>query len=209
MEASSNSPVHVIDADIRRRAQTAHQLTARGIHVEIYDGVEEYKEAASCSGVMLAADDPCQSQVPLIMNSMREKGVILPLAMYAEKPPINVVVRAILEGALDYLEWPFDFATLDVSLIRLRRQDNSRLRLERIQTATHLLVETLTKREGDVFRLMTEGLSNKAMAEKLGISRRTIEVHRGSVMAKLKARSTADAVRIGLQTHSDLRKPVH
>lgn len=189
--------VHVVDPDGARRAKIARELYARSIHAEIYDSVDELISRAPSHGTLLIADEaPADSEEAL--GTIRAQNSYLPVAFYAENPSPQQIVRAMLSGALDYLAWPFSSETLDRSINRLRFHGEQFARVERRKAeARHLLAE-LTPRERDVLEGLLEGETNKGIAKKLGLSPRTVEIHRSNMMARLNAQSASDAVRIGI-----------
>ena len=112
---------------------------------------------------------------------------------------VPMAVEAMQAGAFDFLQKPFRDQDL---LDRIQRalQHDSQLRGEQ-QQAQQLRERyaTLTPREVQVMKLMTEGRPNKLMAVDLNLSQRTIEIHRAHVMEKMQARSLAQLVRMSLQ----------
>lgn len=189
--------VHVIDRNPARRARIAHELYSPSIHAEIYESVEELLLRAPTQGSLLIADDePAETEGSL--EELWSQSNYLPAAFYSEHPSPQRVVEAMLSGALDYLEWPFSSETLDRSVLRLVRQSDQTARTMRRKTEARRLVAALTPRERDVLMGLLEGESNKGIALKLGLSPRTVEIHRANMMARLNAQSTSDAVRIGI-----------
>lgn len=127
----------------------------------------------------------------------------MPIAMYSSKPDLAKVVEAMLSGALDYLEWPFDPAELQTAMGRISTRSAQAARLERKRAAAQKLVADLSRREREVLIRLIAGQANRTMAEELGISPRTIEVHRSNMMKKLNAGTSAEAVRVGLYAGLD------
>lgn len=116
----------------------------------------------------------------------------LPVVMMTGHGDIPMAVQAMKDGAVEFLEKPFDKETL---LSALKKA------FERPARATETASEQrrpLTEREQEVLDLLVEGHQNKIVAHKLGISTRTVEVHRGRIMEKLNARNLADLVRFSL-----------
>jgi FixJ family two-component response regulator len=107
-----------------------------------------------------------------------------------------MAVRAIKDGAFDFIEKPFDADTV------VRRVEDAisaqKQRPAHGEFETSPIASALTPRERDVLREITAGATNKEAGRKLGISPRTIEVHRARIMEKLGARNTADLMRIVL-----------
>jgi len=132
------------------------------------------------------------------LEVIRAQNGYLPVAFYSENPSSQKIVSAMLSGALDYLDWPFSPEALDRSVDRLRRHGEKFARVERRKAEARQLIATLTPRERDVLEGLLEGESNKEMAKRLGLSPRTVEIHRANMMTRLAAQSTSDAVRIGI-----------
>jgi FixJ family two-component response regulator len=189
--------VHVIDPNPARRAKIARELYSPSIHAEIYESVEELLNRAPTHGSLLIADqEPADAEESL--EELWSQSSYLPAAFYSEHPSPQRIVEAMLSGALDYLEWPFSSETLDRSVRRLQQQGDQAAKAMRRKAEARQLVATLTPRERDVLVGLLEGESNKGIAKKLGLSPRTVEIHRGNMMARLNAQSTSDAVRIGI-----------
>jgi two-component system response regulator FixJ len=189
--------VHVVDPNPARRARIARELYSPSIHAEIYESVEELVNRAPTHGSLLIADEsPADTEESL--EELWSQSSYLPVAFYSEDPSPQRIVEAMLSGALDYLQWPFSPETLDRSVTRLQRQGDEAAKAMRRKAEARQLVATLTPRERDVLEGLLEGESNKGIAKKLGLSPRTVEIHRGNMMARLNAQSTSDAVRIGI-----------
>lgn len=127
----------------------------------------------------------------------------MPIAMYSSEPDLAKVVEAMLSGALDYLEWPFEPADLETAIGRIAKRSAQAARLERKRAAAQKLVADLSRREREVLIRLADGKANRAMAEDLGISPRTVEIHRSNMMKKLNAGTSADAVRVALYAGLD------
>lgn len=189
--------VHVIDPDAARRAKIARELYSPSIHAEIYESVEELVDRAPTHGSLLIADQDSANPEESI-EALWSQNSYLPVAFYSENPSPQKIVKAMLSGALDYLEWPFSAEALDRSVKRLQKQGEQAAKVARRKAEARQLVATLTRRERDVLEGLLEGESNKGIAKKLGLSPRTVEIHRANMMARLNAQSTSDAARIGI-----------
>ena len=103
-------------------------------------------------------------------------------------------------GVQDFLEKPFDDGSLLESVRRALEIGEDLDARQRELSGVKERIEQLTPREREVFHAIVEGLSNKAAAQRLGISPRTIEIYRANVMSKMQAQSLSDLVRMALQT---------
>jgi FixJ family two-component response regulator len=108
-------------------------------------------------------------------------------------------VNAILCGAIDYLVWPFVEAELTATLAsapdRAESVGSARLR----EAAARSRIERLTPREREVLSGMAAGHPNRAIAEQLAISPRTVEIHRANMLQKIGAAHTSEAIRIAIE----------
>jgi len=126
-------------------------------------------------------------------------GSSLPVIFITGHGDVPMAVEAMRQGALDFLRKPVNEADFlqRVNYALDLESGNWHQKIDREQTRAR--IESLTEREREVFHLVAEGMANKAIAAELGISERTVEVHRSQVMKKLDARTLAQLVRIHLQ----------
>jgi two-component system response regulator FixJ len=189
--------IHVVEPDVCRRARIVRDLNDLNVQTESYPDLIHLIGANPTDGCLFAAD------IGEGAHAIHSSGSGLPFVMYAEEPSTELVVSAMRSGALDYLRWPFEPRLLLTALEQLDADDRRRTHEQQLRAGAVATVDRLTSREKDVLRGMIEGMSNRGIAEVLGISPRTIEIHRGHMMVKLGARSTADAVRIALYSGMD------
>lgn len=189
--------VHVIDSDTRRRAEVSRTLLALGVHAEIYEDTGEFLRMLPARGAVLLVESG-EGDLAEFMESLRARQRYYPVSLYSDAPRPERVVRALREGALDYLAWPFEPALFEESLRKLNETGDRQRRLERVRADARARVEQLTGREREVLVSLLDGNSNKQIAALLDLSPRTVEIYRKNVMRKLDARSTSDAVRIGI-----------
>jgi FixJ family two-component response regulator len=175
-----------------------------GSHAEIYADCSEFVERKADQGLILVAHE----EAPILLETLKDGGFELPVVIYAAQPETGDVVEAIQAGALDFVEWPAGREQLSRTLARARETGSEMMALMRKQSAARKLVNSLTRREMDVLLGITKGGSNKSIAAELGISPRTVEIHRSNMMRRLKVGATGDAVRIaiyaGLDSEIDL-----
>ncbi|MEQ9450640.1 MAG: response regulator [Pseudomonadales bacterium] len=122
----------------------------------------------------------------------------VPIIFITGHGDIPMAVEAMRKGAVDFIRKPFrDQELLDRIGEALRVDEQQRDRAETLQAAREL-VASLTPRELEVFERVCNGQANKVMAIELGISERTVEIHRSQVMHKTRARSLAELVKLKL-----------
>jgi len=148
-------------------------------------------------GVDLDVTMPGMSGMEL-QQELNLRGAVIPVIFMSGHADIPMAVEAMQHGAFDFLQKPFrDQDLLDRIQKAIAKDAQSRASLgEHERIRTHL--KTLTAREREVMDLMIQGKQNKAIAQDLGVSPRTIEIHRARVMEKMEAHSVAELVRMML-----------
>ncbi|MBB3764922.1 response regulator transcription factor [Sphingomicrobium lutaoense] len=131
-----------------------------------------------------------------IQKLLGEKGVRSPVVMITGHGDVAMAVKAMKEGAVDFLEKPFRSEALMNAIERAGQRLERHARHLHDAEEARLLLNGLTPRERDVVAGLARGHPNKTIAYDLGISPRTVEVHRANLMEKLEARSLSDVLRI-------------
>ena len=183
-------------------------LKTSGFRVETYEsGLELLQQVRNLEPGCILLDVRMPGMDGLeVQQALRDRGISLPVVVMTGHGDISVAVRAMKAGAVDFIEKPFEKSTLLQSLeeafARLRRAERT---AEQEKDAT-VRVAALTPRERDVLQGLAQGLPNKSIAYDLGISPRTVEIHRANLMEKLGVRSLSEALRIafaaGLGEHA-------
>lgn len=193
--------LRLIDADLRRRAELTSMLSDRSVLVEPYENVTELTAYWPSEGTLLVHDD--EASLPEVIHAMADAGKWLPVIAYAHDPSVEKVVSALELGALDYLPWP---APRDEMLAKLEQVDERSSRMaarQREIAEARAQMRRLSSREREVLSDLSQGLSNKEIAMHLGISPRTVEIHRSNLISKIGARSSAHAIRIAIRGDLD------
>lgn len=195
--------VHVVDDDTAVRRSLAMLLRSSGHQVETYGSAEALLQAAEASGgldpgcIVLDVRMPGMDGLSL-MEVLSRRDIRLPVVMVTGHGDIPLAVRAMRAGALDFVEKPYSeeriLEAVGGALVSGREADQQRLLAAQAQAK----VGALSPREREVLAALVEGKANKVIGFELGISPRTVEVHRANLMEKLGVRSLPEAVRIGL-----------
>lgn len=135
-----------------------------------------------------------------LQEALRTRGAELPIIIITGHGDIAMAVRAMKAGAADFIEKPFhDQTLLDAVHRALARSADPRKDAAAVDSdELRKRLATLTPREKEVMALVVEGRPNKAVATRLGLSTRTVEVHRAKAMEKMQAQSLADLVRMAI-----------
>jgi two-component system response regulator FixJ len=197
---SAKQIVHLIDDDPAVLDATAFLLTAKGFEVHKYPSAQAFLDTAGPDPAGCVVTDvrmPGISGIELIAR-LKERRIALPVIVITAYANIALAVQAMKEGAVDLLEKPFNGATLVEAIGRALSPRIAEIRIGPEGEEFRARLATLTSREDEVLARMLRGLPNKLIAHELGVSTRTIETHRASVMAKMKVSSVAELVRVTL-----------
>lgn len=198
-----NKPtVYIVDDDEAVRRGLTALLLAKGHAVETFASADAFLSAVPSAPVGCALVDirlPKTSGLEL-QREMKRRGLPLPVVIITGHGDVPVAVAALKAGAVDFLEKPFDSAALLTAIDEALRQaavSGASAALDRETVAER--VGRLTAREREVMALVVEGQPNKAIAHRLKIALRTVEIHRARVMEKTEARNLSELVRFALR----------
>jgi FixJ family two-component response regulator len=194
----TNGVVFVIDDDPSVRRSVSRLLRSHDRFVQTYQSAQDFLDLElppipAC--IVLDLQMPGVNGLDLQRLLARNRDT-LPIVFISGHGSIHASVRAMKEGAVDFLTKPFDdsqlIAAIDTALDRAQRAHERRNALDRDRTA----FDSLTQRERQVCLRVAEGMLNKQIGCELGTSEKTIKAQRGQVMHKLGAHSVADLVRL-------------
>ena len=200
--------IHVLDDNHARRAQIARCAYALGHHAEVYSDPNELAAHAPEGGVVVALESALNEGISGLRGLLNREGRWLAIIATSPDPSIAKAVRAIKDGALDYLPLPLEQHQLSRVLDQVALESAELRAQHQRQLDARARTERLSPRERDVVGRMATGLTNKEIGRSLGISPRTVEIHRNNALTKLGARHSAEAVRLWLESgsvdHADL-----
>ena len=196
------STVYIVEDDADASEMLAELLKSNGLSVHCFATAEAFLHHG-------AVARPACAVVDLRLPGM--SGLDLHAQLHGDTPQLPVIVitghgdvatarAALLAGARDFLEKPVQPQDLLDAVGAALESDTQAIELERQRTRILDLVARLTPREHEVFQRITDGLHNREIAAELGISPRTVEVHRARLMEKLKVRRLADLFRLRVVT---------
>jgi FixJ family two-component response regulator len=196
--SEEKSVVFVVDDDPSIRSLLSKLIRSIGLRVEAFASSGEFLSQPPPAGpacLVLDVRMPGLSGLDL-QERLAQLGLDIPIIFITGFGNVPQSVRAMKAGAVDFLQKPFENQTLLDAVNRaLERDRTARLRHEEIHEIEARLA-TLTPREYEVFNLVATGLANKQVADELGLSEKTVKIHRGHVMQKVEARTFADLVRM-------------
>lgn len=194
--------VDLIDDDEAVLDSLGLYLESKGFEVRRHDSANGYLKARKSlpTAECVVSDIRMPGMTGLeLQKSLNRNGETSELILITGFADVDIAVSAMKAGAFDFIEKPVDEARLVASI---RAAAN---KAERVQADAEELsrladrLSSLTDREQDVLELVTRGLTNRDIAASLGISPRTVEVHRASMMQKSGVDSLADLVRIAMR----------
>ncbi len=198
---SGTEVVHIVDDDAAMRESLEFLLSADGLAARTYDSADallarlgELEPGCILTDVRM----PGMNGLELVAK-LRQHGDSHPVIVLTGHADVPLAVEAMKAGVLDFLEKPVRDETLlaSVRAALAAGGDVGNRQAERADLQNRLA--QLTARERDVFNAIVIGDSNKAAALRLGISPRTVEIYRANVMAKMKASSLSELVRMALR----------
>ncbi len=191
--------IFVVDDDRDVRESTRALLESVGFAVRIYASATAFLADRPPPGGCLIADIRMPEMDGLeLQEELIRRGIDLPVIIMTGHGDVPLAVRAMKAGALDFIEKPFNDEFMLAS-VRRALEIGLRVRNKHAEAkAAQDLLDLLTPRERNVLEQLVAGRSNKVAAYELGISPRTIEIHRARIMDKMNARSLSDLVRIAL-----------
>ena len=193
---------YVVDDEASVRRSLALLLGSAGFTVRDFASGDAFLHAAAANAlpfgcVLLDLRMPGLDGLA-VQRALTARGVRLPVVIVTAHGDIQLAVQAIKAGACDFVEKPYAAdAIIQATEAALVRGDEERARARDGDDAA-ARVAALTPREVDVLQGLVAGRQNKVIAFNLGLSVRTVEVHRANLMTKLNARSLSEAVRVAL-----------
>jgi two-component system response regulator FixJ len=197
---SDKTMIHVIDDDAAMRDSLAFLLDVNGYAARAFETADAFLKDSALTTLCCVISDirmPGMNGIELV-RKLRSDGKGCPVILITGHGDVALAVEAMKAGASDFIEKPFDDATLlgAISAALDARSDRAGEGSAR-QEAEARLAE-LSPRELDVLRGLVAGKINKVIAYDLSISPRTVEVYRANLMAKTGARSMSELMRIAL-----------
>lgn len=206
---SVQSIVYVVDDDLAVRNSLCYLMSSVNLPVLAFSSAHEFLEDYQPNHpgcLLLDIRMPGMSGLEL-QKELTARSIELPIIIITGIGNTEVAVRAMKRGAFDFVEKPINHQLL-LDKIQKALEDSNRLLEERTQQAViQRRLDLLTPREGDILNLIVAGEMNKRIANHLGISERTVEVHRARVKEKMQAKSLAELIRMVINTERHTGKP--
>jgi two-component system response regulator FixJ len=197
---AANDLVHVVDDDVDVRKSLGFLLATADFAVRLHESATAFLATATGSLDGCIVTDVRMPGIDGIafLRQLRTSGHTLPVIVMTGHADVALAVQAMKEGAADFLEKPFDDEMM-IDAIRSALDNRNQTHAAHPQsTAIRERLSTLSERERQVLDGLVSGLPNKTIAYDLGISPRTVEIHRANVMSKMQAGSLSHLVRMAM-----------
>ncbi len=197
--APDKSPraVFIVDDDTGIRQSVGMLLKSVGIETVAFESPAVFLKAnlenAGC--ILLDVRMPGMSGIE-VQRRLAEEGLGIPVIFMTGHGDVGMAVRAMRQGAFDFLEKPIEDQVLIDSVLEALAVDDERRRTLAHKRSAMDLVSRLTRREREIAELLANGGSTRGIAEQLELSARTVEGYRSRIMMKLEITSLAQLVRI-------------
>lgn len=197
--------IYIVDDDDGMRRALAVLMSTVGYNAVVFERAAEFLQKMDPNQpgcLVLDVRMPEMSGLE-VQQRLNRSGSMLPVILMTGHGDIPMAVQAMKDGAFDFLQKPFrDQDLLDRINGALKQDAENRETVER-HADLKRRSESLTPRETEVMALVVDGRANKVIAIDLGLSERTIEIHRANVMEKMQARSVAHLVKMHLTLHGE------
>jgi RNA polymerase sigma factor (sigma-70 family) len=198
MTGTEPATVFLIDDDVSIRRGLKRLLRVAGYAVEEFGSAGEFlrREKSSAPGCAILDVRMPQMTGPELFDRMVEGGYSLPVIFLTGYGDVPTSVHAMKGGAVDFLLKPVDAESLLQAIEKAISRHTARQAVEQANEVIQARLRTLSPREREVMEHVVRGEPNKVVAANLGISEKTVKVHRHRVMEKMKAESLAELVRL-------------
>jgi RNA polymerase sigma factor (sigma-70 family) len=196
--AAQKSTVYIVDDDQAIRHAMELLMRSVGLDYEIFHSGDDFltdhtNDRAGC--LVLDIRMPGLGGLEL-QEKLNEMGSTLPIIFITGHGDVPMAVEAMQKGAVDFIQKPFRDQELLDRIGEALKADQERRSAREEQAEIQSRIDKLTNRERQVLDLVVTGKPNKVIAYELGVSQRTVEIHRARVMEKMEAKSLADLVRM-------------
>jgi two-component system response regulator DctR len=191
---------HIVADDEAIRSALAWLFDSRGVPTSVYRSVEDFLErfpptqdGVSC----LVLDIRMEGMTGIeLQDHLIASGIQVPIIFLTGHGSVPIAVSALRKGAVDFIEKPFDGNALVDRVIACLDEESRRVELRSRHATVKEKLANLTLRDQQVMERVLAGKYNKVIADELGISMRTVEVHRSAILRKMGVRNAVELARL-------------
>jgi FixJ family two-component response regulator len=196
-DATDGSVVYVVDDDQGIRRALDLLMRSVGLRVETFESPDEFLRFPHSTGPgCLILDVRLRGKSGMAFHQqILDSGMRIPVVFMTGHGDIEMGVKAMKAGALDFFAKPFKDQDMLDAVAQALTRDRERIAAEAALAGLRASYESLSPREKEVMAFVLSGLLNKQIASEMNLSEITVKVHRGQVMRKMNARSMPDLVR--------------
>jgi len=201
---TEETTVFVVDDDQAVVRSLRWLIESVNLRVETFDSARAFQKGYKVNRpgcLVLDVRMPGLSGLEL-QEWLASREVQVPIIFITGHGDVRMAVKAVQSGAFDFIEKPFNDQDLLDRIQKAIDFDNEQRERYNKRCQLKGLFDSLTPREREVLDLVVEGYSNKAIANMLGLSSKTVEVHRGHMMAKMQATSVSDLVKMAMKNNA-------
>lgn len=197
--------VYVVDDDEIVLAQLSENLAELDVEVRAFSSGSEFLKVVQPDELCCVVLDIRMPEMDGIevQDAFQNQGCNQPIIFVTALDDVENAVRAMRAGAFHYLLKPINPIEIRETVAKALEEANQVVVSHTAATIAKQRYDRLTPRERDVIALLVEGKANKVMGLELGVSQRTVEIHRARVMEKMEASSLADLFRMSLYLELD------
>lgn len=197
--------IYLIDDEEAIRHSASFMLRHAGYTVETYSNGPDFLSTLKSDDLGCVLLDVRMPEMDglTVLSHIREITATLPVIILTGHGDVSTAVAAMKNGATDFLEKPFEKAAILKSIEDAIARVEMGAAQQETQKIAQAKLDVLTGRERDVLELLVDGHTNKSIAERLGISARTVEIHRSNLMTKLDADSLSTVLKIAFTANLD------
>ncbi|HZZ92352.1 MAG TPA: response regulator [Usitatibacter sp.] len=193
--------VHIVDDDVAIRDALAWLFDSRGVPTSVYRSADDFLErfpgdhdgSAGC----LVLDIRMEGLSGMdLQDRLIAAGIQLPIIFLSGHGSVPIAVSALRKGAADFIEKPFDGNALVDRVVACLEEEARRVELRTRHASVKEKLGDLTQRDREVMARVLAGKYNKVIADELGISMRTVEVHRSALLRKMGVRNAVELARL-------------
>jgi len=203
MTDKHEAAVFIVDDDEAVRDSIAELVSSVGLHACTFASAQQFLDAFDRErpGCLVLDVRMAKMSGPALQEKLGAQGATIPIVFISGHGDIAVAVKTIKAAAVDFVQKPYRDQHLLDSINEALQRDAERRQAAGVRNGFTERQATLTEREREVMTLAVKGLSSKVTAQALGISYRTVELHRSHILDKLGVRSVTELMRLTFEQH--------